>query len=170
MAQRKRQTCVAGVVFATALTGLLFSPAQAQTQDWVIVASNPDAAAGVDRFSLSRQANLASASVLMGTFAVEEFSDGSAVRYYISRELFDCERRTRTEKTVALFDASGVRVGRTRGLERHRPVQPGSLYDELLLAVCGEAAAPTGPGWDDPLMAVERERERRVAASLPVTR
>jgi len=141
----------------------------AQTRDWIIVASTPEAAMGVHRSTLRHDGRLAYASVLMGTFRPETFADGSVVHYYISKEEFDCEARSRTERSVLMFGPSANAVGPMPDLETDYPVRPGSIYENILIAVCDGVSGLGGGGYDRPLDAIEGERTKRLLGSLPVT-
>lgn len=136
--------------------------------DWVIVASNSEAGMGIDRQSLTRDGDLAAAIVLMGTFRVEHFQDGSKVQYYLSREAFRCDDRTRTELEVRMFGAAADLIGHVSPLEVDQPVLPGSLYDDVLIAACDGETGLGGRGFAEPLRAIEAERQKRIRDALPV--
>jgi len=146
----------------------IHSPALAQIPDWVIVASHREAAMGIDRASLSRSGDQATASVLMGTFKPETFNDGSTVSFYISRETFRCDARTRTEVTVTAFDPMGEVAYQAPHVEADLLVQPGSIYENVLVAACDGQTGLGGLGFAQPLEAIDAERTKRVAAGLQV--
>lgn len=124
---------------------------------------------GIDRQTLTRDGDLATAWVLMGTFRVESFEDGSKVQYYLSREAFRCDERTRTELEVRTFGAAAHLIGDVSRLEVDRPVRPGSLYDDVLIAACDGETGLGGPGFTEPRKAIEAERQKRLRDALPVT-
>lgn len=144
------------------------SPALPHTSDWVIVASHSEAAMGIDRASLSRNSAEATASVLMGNFEPEPFDDGTKVSFYISREVFRCDARTRTELTVTAFDDSGGVVFEAPHTETDRAIVPGSIYDDLLVAACNGQTGLGGLGFAQPMEAIRAERTKRITAGLPV--
>lgn len=124
---------------------------------------------GVDRSTLQRDGRLAHASVLMGTFKAEAFADGSIVSYYISEEAFDCEARSRTERSVMMFGPSANAIAPLPDLETDLPVRPGSIYENILIAVCDGVFGLGGDGFERPLEAIEGERNKRLSDLLPVT-
>ena len=104
----------------------------------------------------------------MGTFKAETFADGSIVRYYISEEAFDCEARSRTERSVLTFGPSANAIGPIPDLETDYPVRPGSIYENILIAVCDRVSGLGGDGFERPLEAIAGERNKRLSNSLPV--
>lgn len=123
---------------------------------------------GIDRQSLTRDGDAATASVLMGTFRVESFEDGSKVQYYLSREMFRCDLRTRTELEVAMFGSAGELIGDVSPLEIDRPVRAGSIYDNILIAACDGETGLGGPGFTEPREAIAAERQKRFRDGLRV--
>lgn len=124
---------------------------------------------GIDRASLEREGNKATAMVLMGLFQPDTLREGVLVQYHLSHETFDCALRTRTEQKVSLYGPTGDLVGLSEPLETDAAVRPGSIYDDIRIAACIQEIGLGGPGSPDPLVAIEREREKRVQNGLPVT-
>jgi len=153
---------------ALCAAAIAVGPAQsrADPEDWVILASNSDAAMGIDRNTIAREDDQATARILMGTFRPEVFDDGSTVSYYVIQGSFDCRARTRAEQAVTTYGPTGMLIGSTAAMPESFPVQPGSLTDHILIAACGGAA--DGPGFDRPLDAIAHERDKRVSEQRPV--
>lgn len=132
------------------------------------MASNAEAALGIDRHSVTRDGDAATASILMGTFGLETFEDGSKVQYYLSREMFRCDVRTRSELEVRMFGSAADLIGVIPSLEIDRPVRPGSIYNDILIAACDGETGLGGRGFIEPRSAIEAERQRRFRDGLPV--
>ena len=164
---RHNLVAVSGV-FAAAICGPFGASAQPSTADWVIVASNSEAAMSIDRAGLKREGNKATAMVLAGLFEADTLRGGTLVRYHLSHETFDCAMKTRTEHQVRLHESAGELVGLSEPLETDAAVRPGSIYDDVRIAACTGEVGLGGAGSPSPLAAIESEREKRAREGLSV--
>jgi len=138
------------------------------TGDWLVVGSHREAVMAVNRTTLSREADTASVTVLMGMFKAEAAQPSPAlIQYYLSDETFDCRSSSRIEHEVRVYGVEGEMLGTS--LPDHEPqLRPGSIYGDILTMVCTTDLSLAAEGYVTPLDVIRGENAQRHSLGLEI--